>query len=230
MKRSGVAWARQGSHRADQPASPDLDSLAKCKPQCRFSVLRSAEATRDHLPTESRHPRGSCSWSIAPRARRRLEGGVCDWFSTRRIHVLRGSRSARIIVRAALLSRRTARRFERGLFGVPRGRICWNPSGTKPMGASSGVLVETPDEATDSAVEQSLEVGCVQRLSIPVRQRTGGENRSMWNGERATAAVTRCGCSRGERSEGFGVSGDSSELAILLAGLDGSKLKTGRTP
>jgi hypothetical protein len=82
------------------------------------------------------------------------------------------------VTRTALLSGRTVRRFERGLFGVPHGRAVGTLEGQKPKGATGGVLVATPDAATDSAVEQSLEVDGKPEESDPVRQRTAFETQA----------------------------------------------------
>jgi hypothetical protein len=91
--------------------------------------------------------------------------------------------------------------------------------GNKPKGASSSVQVATPGAATDSAVEQDLEVGdpemartrdaATRRVKEP---ETGGTAR------RYQAVVIRYGCSRGESSEGSCATGKGRGPGAPLGG------------
>jgi hypothetical protein len=81
----------------------------------------------------------------------------------------------------------------------------------KPMGASSGVLRKRSTTTTDSLAEQSPEVGalqtmhlhaCVGERALQRQQREGTKRGEPGN------RVTRGGYQRGERFEGYFVSGD----------------------
>lgn len=83
--------------------------------------------------------------------------------------------------------RRFFLREERGrspdLSGEPRGGTHRNPRrGTKPKGASGNVIVATRDAATDSVVEQDLEVGSWAWKTPIERQRETGGIRVRENG------------------------------------------------
>lgn len=118
-----------------------------------------------------------------------------------------------------------------GLPGEPRGRFRWNPrGGTKPKGASGGVLVATSDGATDSDVEQNLEVGWPERRNVSAAATSDvRDSGAAGTTRRYQVAVMRHGCSRGKSFEGSGATGEGPEQPHPL-GVSGSGPETWRTP
>jgi hypothetical protein len=103
--------------------------------------------------------------------------------------------------------------------GAELGGRLWRAVGTVPRGlAFNGIKAHGSIEqraggnagphATDSPVEQHLEVGCQPSKPRRARRRAPKGEPGRWNGEKVSAAVTRYGCWRGKCFEGCDANGD----------------------